>query len=82
MTRYTEREVSPKQAQDRFIGADPILDSIALRHGYRNAGNLEVDMSMGSASVVVNSGGTLSGYSYVGDSTSEPGRHAASRTIQ
>jgi hypothetical protein len=51
----------------QVIGADPILDSIAFAGTVTvNAGNLEVDINMGLASVVMNSGGTLSGYGSVG----------------
>ncbi len=54
---------------------DPsIFDSIAFTGTVTvNAGNLEVDINMGLASVVVNSGGTLSGYSYVGPLTVNQG---------
>ncbi len=54
---------------------DPqIFDSIAFAGTVTvNDGNLEVDISMGLASVVVNSGGTLSGYGSVGPLTVNQG---------
>ncbi len=52
----------------------PIFDSIAFVGTVTvNDGNLEVDTSMGSASVVVNSGCTLSGSGFVGPVTVNQG---------